>query len=194
MMFSTKRLSRPSNLVVATLLVAAAGALSFSVEAAGPGMHGGMHAHADAHGGGPGMGMHGGMGGGDHGMRGGPRHMEHMLDGVNATAEQRAQIKTIMQTAMNDLKPTRDAGKALHAQMRAAWAQPTVDANVIEALRLQQQALHNTASKRMQQAKLDISRVLTPEQRKLMADRMAKRQAMAERHRAERSTLAPGSK
>ena len=36
---------------------------------------------------------------------------------------------------------------------------------------------------------LEISRVLTPEQRKTIADRMAQRGAMMERHRAERAAI-----
>ncbi len=174
--------TRPARLMLAALAFAGAGLLAIPAQAA----------DAD-HGGGPGMGMHGGGMGGP-GMHGGGRHMEHMLDGVNATEQQRAQIKTIMQAARTDLQAQRASGKALHEQMRAAFAAPTVDARVVESLRAQQQALHDAASKRMLQAKLDVSRVLTPEQRKLMAERMAKQQGMMERHRAERATLAPAGK
>jgi periplasmic protein CpxP/Spy len=179
----------PARLMLAALVFAGAGAFVVTAEAA--------PADAAAEhqlGGGPGMdgGGHGGMGG--MGMHGGPRQLEHMLDGINATPDQRTQIKAILQTAMNDLKPQREAGKALHEQMRQAFTQPTVDARVVESLRAQQAALHDAAGKRMLQAKLEISRVLTPEQRKLMADRMAKRQSMMERHRAERAALEPGRK
>ncbi len=174
--------ARPARLMLAALAFAAAGLLAIPAKAAGA---------DDA--GGPGMGMHGGGMGGP-GMHGGGRHMEHMLDGVNANAEQRAQIKTIMQAARTDLQTQRASGKALHDQMRAAFAAPTVDARVVESLRAQQQALHDAASKRMLQAKLDVSRVLTPEQRKLVAERMARQQGMMERHRAERATLAPAGK
>ena len=165
--------ARSTALMLAALLLAGAGVFGISAEAASPDM-------AQMHGGGPGMGMHGG-----------PGRIEHMLDSVNASADQRAQIKTIMQAAMADLKSQRASGKALHEQMRQAFAQPTVDARVVESLRAQQQTLHEAASKRMLQAKLEISRVLTPEQRKQLADRMAKHEGMMERHRAERSTLAP---
>ena len=167
----------PARLMLAALAFAAAGLLAIPAQAA----------DAD-HGGGPGMGM------GGPGMHGGGHHMERMLDVVNATAEQRAQIKTIMQAARTDLQTQRASGKALHEQMRAAFAQPNVDARAVEALRVQQQAQHDAASKRMLQAKLEISRVLTPEQRKLVAERMAKQHGMMERHRAERATLAPAGK
>ena len=174
--------TRPARLMLVALAFAAAGLVAIPAQAADT-----------DHGGGPGMGMHGGGMGGP-GMHGGGHHMERMLDGVNATAEQRAQIKTIMQAARTDLQAQRASGKALHEQMRAAFAQPNVDARVVEALRVQQQAQHDAASKRMLQAKLEISRVLTPEQRKLVAERMAKQHGMMERHRAERATLAPAGK
>jgi Spy/CpxP family protein refolding chaperone len=50
-------------------------------------------------------------------------------------------------------------------------------------------AQHDQASKRKMQVMLDVSRVLTPEQRKTLADRMAKRRAMMERHHSERQAL-----
>ena len=179
--------THPARLMLAALAFAGAGLLAIPAQAA----------EAD-HGGGPGMGMHGGgmgagMGSGP-GMHGGGRHIERMFDGVNATVEQRAQIKTIMQAARTDLQAQRAQRQAVHEQMLAAFAQPTVDARVVESLRAQQQAQHDAASKRMLQAKLEVSRVLTPEQRKLMAERMAKQHGMMERHRAERATLAPAGK
>jgi Spy/CpxP family protein refolding chaperone len=45
----------------------------------------------------------------------------------------------------------------------------------------------------MMQAMLEASRVLTPEQRKQLAERMAQRRAMAERHMNERRALDSGT-
>jgi Spy/CpxP family protein refolding chaperone len=73
--------------------------------------------------------------------------------------------------------------------MQALLAQPTVDARAAEALRQQASALHDQASKRVLQAMIDVSRVLTPEQRKTLADRAAQHRSMMERHRAEREAL-----
>lgn len=146
--------------------------------------------------GGPGMGGGYGMGpmgpgAGHHGagMMGSGRHAERMLDGVGATAEQKAQLRKIHETAFADLKPLREAARTLRQQMQAQFAQPNVDANAVEALRQQLQANREQASKRMMQAMLDGSRVLTPEQRKKMAERMEQRRGMAQRHRAEREAL-----
>jgi Spy/CpxP family protein refolding chaperone len=132
-----------------------------------------------------GMGPGGGMGMGMMDGRGG----ERLLDSVGASAEQKTQLRQIKETARNDLKPVREAGQALHRQLAALFAQPTVDARAVESLRQQLQANREQASKRMTQAMLDASRVLTPEQRKQMAERMEQRHGMMQRHRAEREAL-----
>jgi periplasmic protein CpxP/Spy len=116
-------------------------------------------------------------------------HMQRMLDAVKATPEQRAQIKQIMDTAHNDLAPQRQARQQFAAQQQALMAQPNVDARAAETLRQQWQAQREVVSKRMLQAQLDVARVLSPEQRKLMAERMSQHRAMMDRHRAERESL-----
>ena len=111
---------------------------------------------------------HHGAGPAGHGMFFGPlggRGLDHMLDSVNATDAQRTQIKQIAQQAATDLKALHQQGKGLHEQAVAIFTAPTVDANAAESLRQQMMAQHDQASKRMLQAMLDISRVLTPEQR-----------------------------
>ena len=120
-----------------------------------------------------------------------PHHMERVLDSVNATAEQRAQIKQIVQAAHSDLKAQREAGRAMREQGQALFVQTNVDARAAESLRVQMVAQHDQASKRMLQAMLDVSRVLSAEQRKALGDRLAQRKAMAERHRVERESMAP---
>lgn len=135
--------------------------------------------------------MHGGMGGGP-GMMGG-RHGERMLDGIGATAEQKTQLRQIMDGARNDLKPLREAAQSLHRQLLALFVQPTVDARAVDSLRQQLQANREQSSKRMMQAMLDASRVLTPEQRKQMAERAEQRRGMMQRHRAERESLDRGA-
>ena len=158
-------------LVITGLVVALAGTVTLSAYAqAGP------HAEGAAFFAGP------------HGSHMG--HMiDRMLDSVNATEQQRAQVKQITQAAAADLKAQHEASRALREQMMQAFAQPTVDANAVEALRQQQLAAHDQASKRMTQAMLDVSKVLTPEQRKTLADKMMKRHDMMQRHMRERQEL-----
>jgi protein CpxP len=160
------------------VLVAALGSATLTAWAqggpGGPGIHGGP-------------GMHGGPAMMGLPMQG--RMLDRMLDSVNATADQRTQIKQIAAAAAADLKGQRDAGRALHQQAATLFAQPVVDAKAAEALRQQMLAQHDKASSRMLQAMLEVSGVLTPEQRKTLADRMAQRRDMMQRHWQERQQL-----
>ncbi len=123
------------------------------------------------------------------GWMGGPRMTERMLDSVNATEAQRTQIRQIMQAAAADLRAQREAARSLREQAMNLLTQPTVDAGAADALRQQMLAQHDQASKRMLQAMLDASRVLTAEQRAQLGERIKQRREMFERHRRERMQL-----
>lgn len=189
-----RSLTRRSNLLVlAGVLAAALGAVALPTHAGeasdfdedlvavmgGMGGGGGMHGMHGRHGG---PGMHGGPG--LHG-----RGIERMLDLVNASADQRSRIKSILEAAHRDLKAQREAAQPLHQQMRSLFAQPSIDARAAEALRAQMAAQRDVASKRMLQARLEVANTLTAEQRRTLAERMAQRRAMMERHRSERQQL-----
>lgn len=143
----------------------------------------------------PGMhAMHAGMGG--PGMMGrqmgpgmGPGMGARALDAVGATDEQKAQVRQIMDAARKDLQGQHEAGRALREQMRTLLAQPSVDANAVEALRQQMQAHREQASRRMTQAMVEASRVLTPEQRQALAEHAKQREErmqQMQRQRGER--------
>jgi Spy/CpxP family protein refolding chaperone len=163
--------SRPVRLFAAGVVLAVAGTISIAALAQpmGPGVH-----HGDFGMGGPGAAM---------------PMPERLLDQVNATPEQRAQIKQIMQGAAADLKPQHDSRVALRDQTMKLLAQPNVDAGAVEAVRQQMLVQHDQASKRMMQAMVDASRVLTPEQRVKLADGMKQRRDMMQRHQRERGAL-----
>lgn len=172
--------SKTRRLALAGLALAAVVAGSAQAAPGGPGMHGTMTMAHGPMGGPGGPGGHGGMFGG---------MMTRMLDRVNATPEQRAQIKQIIEANAGEMRAQREAGRALREQAMALFAQPTVDANAVEALRQKQLALHDAASKRMSAAMLEISRVLTPEQRQQMAEQMSQRREMMQRHQRERRSI-----
>ncbi len=164
------------RLFAATALVALLGSVSLAALAAPPG-------GADGAGGPGGHGMHG------HRGLDNPHHVMRMLDAVNATPEQRAQIKQIMQAAKPEMAAQREAGRKLHEQSQALLTQPNIDARAAETLRQQMLAQHDQASKSRLQLMLDMSRVLTPEQRKTLAERMNQQRSMMQRHRSEREAL-----
>ena len=186
---STPRTARLGigRIVVAGLLAVAAGVVAPAWAQGAPG--------------GPGMGGHpmmGGPGMGDHGMMWGDparlgRMADHMLDGLNASDAQRSQIKQIAQAAAADLKVQRDAGRALHEKGLQLFAAPTEDVAAVEALRQQMLAQHDQASKRMMQAMIDVAKVLTPEQRAKLAERIKLRGDMM-RDRLQRMQQGPAQK
>lgn len=115
------------------------------------------------------------------------RMVDRMLRDLNPTDAQRTQIKQIAQAAAADLKTQREAGRGLHERAMQLFTQPTVDASAVEALRQQRMAQMDQVSRRMSQAMVDISRVLTPEQRTKLAERMQQRA----KHRGEHGPRAP---
>ncbi|HET7863925.1 MAG TPA: Spy/CpxP family protein refolding chaperone [Burkholderiaceae bacterium] len=135
----------------------------------------------------PGPGGPGGPGemGGEFGFVAAP----HLLDSVNATEAQKAQIKQIMQAARADMRAQRTAGASLHEQAVQLFMQPTVDAAAVESLRQQMLQQHDQSSRRFSQAMIEVSRVLTPEQRAQLGAQMKKRHEMMQRHMNERRSL-----
>ncbi len=179
---SRLRSSRPrgaSRLVALAAIAALAAGLALPA-AAMPGGHEHGQRHGQGHGQGHGAGAFGLP------MLAGPGGIDKMLDSVNASAEQRTQIQQIAAAAATDMKAQHEAGRALRAQVQQLFTQPTLDARAAEALRQQMLAQQDQASKRMMQTVLDVSRVLTLEQRQQLAERASQRTAMMERHRAER--------
>ena len=130
--------------------------------------------HSGRRGGHAGMGGPGAFGSGLFG--GHPERIERgvdrLLDGLTATDAQRTQVKQIALSAAKDLKAQREAGRGMLERSRQLFTAPVVDANAAEQLRQQMLAQHDQTSRRALQAMLEISRVLSPEQRATLAQRM----------------------
>ena len=127
---------------------------------------------------------------GGPGMSGMPGMLpERLLNSVGASAEQKTRIHAILRAAHDDVEKQHAAQRELHQQLAAALAAPQLDAAGAEALRQKLNAGHDAASKRMLQAMLDASAVLTPEQRQKVSEQMGKRRDMMERHRRERDAM-----
>ena len=135
-------------------------------------------AHAQGHG--RSMGS-GGVGPGMMMFNGPPEHIaravDHLLDGLDATEAQRSQVRQIAQTAAVDLKAQHEASRSLHEKAQQIFVAPMIDAAAAESVRQQMLAQHDQASKRMLLAMLDVGKVLTPEQRAKLGERMRQRQA-----------------
>jgi Spy/CpxP family protein refolding chaperone len=131
-------------------------------------------------------GHHGGGFGGPGMFMGSPEHIDrgvdHMLDRLNATDAQRTQIKQIVQQAAADLKAQHESARGLHEKGLQVFTAPTVDAAAAESVRQQMLVQHDAASRRVLQAMLDISRVLTPEQRAKIGDQIKLRHQRMQEH------------
>ena len=126
-------------------------------------------------------------GGGHRGWHGGgegfseeriERMVKHFGAEVDATPEQKAKLAEIATAAAKDLQPLREQARAARRQAMELLAAPAIDRGAIERLRAEQMQAADAASKRLTQALADVAEVLTPEQRKQLAERMQKRRGM----------------
>lgn len=114
------------------------------------------------------------------------RAVDRMLKGLNATDAQRTQIQQIARAAAADLHAQREAARGQDDQARALFTAPVVDARAVETLRQQRMARHDQASKRVTQALLEVSAVLSPEQRATLAKRFDERRQRMKDHQQRR--------
>jgi len=98
------------------------------------------------------------------------RFIRHATIELDATPEQQEKLRTIARAAVKDLLPMREKAKAARERVTALLGQPTLDRAAIEQFRAEQMALADAASKRFAQAIGDASEVLTPEQRRKIAE------------------------
>jgi periplasmic protein CpxP/Spy len=103
---------------------------------------------------------------------GADRGVRHLAIEIDATGEQQDKLRAIVKGAIKDLLPMREKAVSARQRVRVLLTQPSVDRAAIEALRTDQLALADAASKRFTQAIGDAAEVLTPEQRRKIDDRL----------------------
>jgi protein CpxP len=92
----------------------------------------------------------------------------------DATPEQKTKLKAIAKSAFEDLRPLREKSRAAHAESMKLLAQATIDRNALERVRETEQQLADQRSRRITQAFADAAEVLTPAQRTVAAEKLAK--------------------
>jgi Spy/CpxP family protein refolding chaperone len=123
---------------------------------------------------------HGGPGHSRDGMPTDPAKMDQRVERmikrfaskVDASAEQKDKLAAIAKSAVKDLAPLREKAQTVRKQAIEILATANVDRAAIERLRAEQIQLADAGSKRLTQALADAAEVLTPEQRKKLAERM----------------------
>jgi len=104
------------------------------------------------------------------------RRIRHFAVDIDATPEQTERLRAIAKAAVRDLLPLREkAFEGSRERFLTLLTQPTIDRSAIEAFRAEKVAAIDQLSKRVVQAFTDAAEVLTPEQRKLVAERWAAR-------------------
>ena len=150
---SAPRRTRRKVMLVAlsALVLAGAGGWISSARAAGPGP------------------------GGDEMGEGMPmRRMHRILDSVGATQGQRDQIRAIWMGLRPQLRAARGDHQNLRQQMVAALTAPTINAGEVERLRKLSMTNADKISALITQGMVASAQVLTPDQRKLAQQEIAK--------------------
>ena len=100
------------------------------------------------------------------------RMVRHVAIEIDATTEQQDKLRAVVKGAVKDLLPMRDKAQAARAKARELLTQQTIDRAEIERFRTEHVALADAFSKRVAQAIGDAAEILTPEQRRKLADRL----------------------
>lgn len=103
--------------------------------------------------------------------------LKHLYVEIDATDAQKAQIGPLVKQAFSDLQPLHAQLGTAHTHVMQALTQNPVDRASLEAARVEHLQLADQASKRFTQLIADVSDVLTPVQRKALADHLAKMHA-----------------
>jgi periplasmic protein CpxP/Spy len=119
---------------------------------------------------------HGSIMDGTHSVAEVNAHVDHMLKHfyveIDATDAQKAQIGPLVKQAVNDLLPLHTEAHTAHQHAMDALSQATLDRGALEAARVEHLQLADQASKRFVQLMGDVGDVLTPTQRKALADHL----------------------
>jgi periplasmic protein CpxP/Spy len=100
------------------------------------------------------------------------RGVKHLAIEIDATKEQQDKLIAIAKGAAKDLLPMREKMQAARQQAIDLFAQSAVDRAAVEKLRADQLASADDVSRRITKAFTDAAEVLTPEQRRAIADRI----------------------
>jgi Spy/CpxP family protein refolding chaperone len=102
------------------------------------------------------------------------RLLKHLYVEIDATDAQKQQLAPIVKAAAQDLLPLRTRMHDARRQALALLAQPSIDRAALETLRAEQFSLAEQASRRFVTALADVADVLTPEQRRQVAERLGR--------------------
>jgi protein CpxP len=100
--------------------------------------------------------------------------LRHVYVEIDATDAQRQQLAPIVKGAAPDLLRLHGRMHDAHRQAVELLSRESIDRGALETLRVDHLRLAEEASKRLTQALADVADVLTPEQRKQLAERIGR--------------------
>lgn len=100
------------------------------------------------------------------------RMVKHVAIEIDATEEQQTRITALVTAAANDLKPVRDRLRATGKEIHDLLLTDPIDRAALERLRTERLAEAETISKNLVGALADVAEVLSPEQRKVLDERI----------------------
>lgn len=106
-----------------------------------------------------------------------PKLLEHMYVEVDATPDQKAKLDPILRQAVSDFATMHAHAQDAHAQALALLTADRIDRAALETLRASHLQAADQTSMRFVQLIADVGDVLTPAQRKALADRIAQHHA-----------------
>ena len=98
--------------------------------------------------------------------------LNQMLTDAGASDDQKSKLKAIVTTTIDEVRPDREARKAMRDEIIKLIEAPTIDRNAIEALRAKQMAQFEERSKAIAKAVADAAEILTPDQRRKLVEEM----------------------
>ncbi len=105
------------------------------------------------------------------------KFLQHVYIEIDATPAQQAQLDPLVKQAVSDLMPLRTQAQDFHTQALALLTADRVDRVAIETMRSDHLRAADQASRRIAQLLGDVADVLTPAQRKALAERIAEHHA-----------------
>ena len=173
---------RSGNRKVIALATGAAIAIGavFGVQAfAGSKTYGHMKVYAGYSGGGHGGGHKGFSAWSDADIEDGiERIVKHAAIEIDATAEQQEKIIALATDVAKELRPVHDRMRASGKELRGLLMADTIDRAALEQLRAERLADAERISKNLVSALADVAEILSPEQRKVLDERIQKFRAM----------------
>jgi Spy/CpxP family protein refolding chaperone len=103
------------------------------------------------------------------------RMLKHAYVEIDATPAQQQKIDPLVKQAAEELRPLRQKVREARREGLKLFSAESIDRAAIERLRQEQIAAADAASQRLTRALADVAEVLTPEQRKTLAVRFARR-------------------